>query len=131
MIRKSVSRITDRLNNIFFRVFGTFAILILVFAIVLGVIFVRLNLNATKEYNEFSLNRMAQHIAARFKNFLIDGDYEESMEYLAMFGELETTELWALSNPEAKAPMPAEYVNVPDNTYEEQEEFNEIVRSAF
>lgn len=131
MIRRSVSKITDRFNNIFFRVFGTFAMLILIFAIVLGVIFVRLNMNATREYNETSLTRMAQHIAARFKNFLIDGDYEESMEYLAMFGELETTELWALSNPKANSPMPSEYVNVPDNTYEEQEEFNEIVESAF
>ena len=77
-----------RINNIFFRVFGTFAMLMLVFAIVLGVIFVRLNQNATREYNETSLTRMAQHIAVRFKNYLIDSNYEDSMEYLAMFGEL-------------------------------------------
>ncbi len=120
-----------RLNNIFFRVFGTFAMLMLVFAIVLGVIFVRLNQNATREYNETSLTRMAQHIAVRFKNYLIDADYEDSMEYLAMFGELETTELWVLSNPDAEQPIPAEYVNMTDNVYEQQEEFNEIVESAF
>ena len=124
-------RMRKRINNIFFRVFGTFAMLMLVFAIVLGVIFVRLNQNATREYNETSLTRMAQHIAVRFKNYLIDSNYEDSMEYLAMFGELETTELWVLSNPGSEQPIPAEYANMNDNTYEQQEEFKEIVDSAF
>ena len=122
---------TNRFNNIFFRVFGTFTMLILVFAVVLGFIFVRLNMNATREYNEASLTRMAQHIAARFKNYLIDDDYEECMEYLAVFGELETTELWALSNSEAESPMPEDFVNMNDSEFETRSEFNDIVQSAF
>ena len=130
-MRRSLSWMSARFNNIFFRVFGTFAMLMLIFAIILGVVFVRLNMNASREYNETSLNRMAQHIAARFKNFLIDSDYEGSMEYLAMFGELETTELWTLSNPAASNPMPEEYVNMTDKAYEQQEELNSIINSAF
>ena len=126
-----MSKLTDRLNNIFFRFFGTFAILILVFAVVLGIIFVRLNMSVTREHNESSMTRTAQHIAARFKNYMIDDDYEGCMEYLAMFGELETTELWALSNSEADTPMPEEYVTMGGADFEQQEEFTQIVESAF
>ena len=126
-----MGKLKSRFNNIFFRVFGTFAILVVVFALVLGVIFVRLNMTATRQYNETYLARMAQNISTRYRNYLIDDDFEECMEYLAMFGELETTELWALSNPDAKTPMSSEYVNVDNSAYRMYEEFEELVNAAF
>ena len=125
-----MKKIISRFNNIFFRVFGTFAVLLLVFAVVLGFIFVRLNMTATREYNETNLMRMAQNISVRFKNYLLDDDLEESMEYLSMFGELETIELWVLSNPDASTPLPQEYMSINYSDYDKLEEFEGIVRSA-
>ena len=121
----------NRFNNIFFRVFTTFAILILVFALVLGIIFVQLNRNATQQYNEAALNRMAQTISTRFRNYLMDNDYEECMSYLGMFGEIETTELWTVSNPVASEPMPSEYANMDSASVSIQHEFTEIILAAF
>ena len=126
-----MGKITSRLNNIFFRVFGTFAMLLLIFAVVLGFVFVRLNMSATREYNETYLARMAQNISIRYKNYIIDDDFEACMEYLASFSELETTELWALSNPNASTPMPGTFVNVNNSGYRLQEDFEMIVESAF
>ncbi|MCR5684271.1 MAG: cell wall metabolism sensor histidine kinase WalK [Lachnospiraceae bacterium] len=126
-----IKKLFDRFNNIFFRVFTTFAILILIFAVVLGIIFVQLNRNAAQQYNEASLSRMAQTIATRFRNYLMDNDYEECMAYLGMFGEIETTELWTVSNPNAAEPMSEIYANMGSKDIFIQPEFADIIKAAF
>ncbi len=120
-----------RFNNIFFRVFSTFAILILVFAFSLGVIFVRLYSNSTEEYNRNELSRIATNAAERFRMFVMEDEVSECLEYLATFSELEDAELWSMSNPDASLPMGEGFESIDASQVIGQEDYNILVNAAF
>ena len=121
-----------RFRNIFFRVFGTFAILILIFAILLGVIFVRLYTTSSKEYYAEQLTREATNAAERYRMFILeDAEAEECMEYLETFSDFEDAELWTFSNQAAAQPMKEDYESTGEATFRQQEEYSGLVDAAF
>lgn len=83
-----------RFNNIFFRVYGSFAILILVFAVLLGVIFVRLYTTSIQTLNERQLYKISDDAAGRIRNSILNEDYESLMQFLEMYNGFESAELW-------------------------------------
>lgn len=120
-----------RVNNIFFRVFSTFAILILLFSIILSAIFIRLYSSSTEEYNRNELSRVAQNAAERFREFIFDDEVNECLEYLATFNELEDTELWSLANANAREPMADAFESIDLSSTVLQEEYSELLSKAF
>lgn len=125
-----MKRFFSRFNNIFIRVFGIFAIVILVFALLLGLIFIRLYSSSNEEYNKEQLTRMAKNAAERYREFILDEDYSECMSYLSTFGELEDAELWVVSNPAAKNPMDEGFASIDLSSFELQSEYGELLDTA-
>lgn len=120
-----------RFNNIFIRVYGSFAVLILLFAMILGIIFVRLYSSSNKEYNKNNIVRIAQSAAERFRGYMIDEDYLECMSYLETFNELETTEIWSVSNPNVSRPMSKRFETINIEEIPVQDEYHELLDLAF
>lgn len=121
----------NRFHNIFFRVASTFAILILVFAVLLGVIFIRMYTSSTEEYNRNELEKIAQNAAMQFRVFVLEDEVVECMQYLATFGELEGAELWSVTNSMAQYPMPASFESIDHSVISAQAEYAELLEKAF
>lgn len=121
----------NRFNNIFFRVFGTFAILILVFAVILGFVFIRLYSSSTEDYNRTELARIAANASERFRMFVLEDDETECLGYLETFNELEDAELWSVANPNASEPMAEGFESIDHSAVEAQPEYAALLELAF
>jgi len=121
----------SRLNNIFIRVYSNYALLVLLFAIVLGVIFIKLYSDTNTEYYSQQITRRAESVAERFRNYIVDDDYEECLSYLEVFNELEDSEIWTLSNPDAANPMNEGIVSIDIASVQLQDEFVDMIKKAF
>ena len=129
--RFTMSKLKNRFNNIFIRVFGTFAILILIFAILLGVIFISIYRSTTENYNRQELASVADNVAGRFRNFVLDGEVDEYLDYFSSFSEFENAEIWSFSNPDAAEPMDDAFVSSSAKTAVGQQGFKMLVDGAF
>ncbi len=126
-----MSKLNNRFNNIFTRVFGTFAILILIFAILLGAIFISIYRSTTENYNRQELASVANNVAGRFRNFVLDGEVDEYLDYFSSFSEFENAEIWSFSNPDATEPMDDAFVSSSAKTAVGQQNFKVLVDGAF
>ena len=92
-------------NRLFIRTYTSFAAVITVFALLLGVLYMRMYEEATVENYEQQLTQKAQAIAKRCSVYFLDKQPAEWWEYLIMLSELEGTEIWSISNPYAMYPL--------------------------
>ncbi len=126
-----LNKIKRRFNTIFFRVFGAFAILILIFAVLLGAIFISIYRSTTEEYNRQALARVANNVAVRFRNYVLDGDTEEYLEYFSSFAEFEDAEVWSFSNPNADVPMDKNFESTSIQAVSDQRDFKRMLDDTF
>lgn len=126
-----LKKIKRRFNTIFFRVFGAFAVLILIFAVLLGTIFISIYRSTTEDYNRQALARVAENVAVRFRNFVLDGDTEEYLDYFSSFAEFEDAEVWSFSNPNASSPMDKRFESSTPQAIGEQRNFRRMLDEAF
>ena len=126
-----LKKIKRRFNTIFFRVFGAFAILILIFAVLLGTIFISIYRSTTEDYNRQTLARIADNVAVRLRDYVLDGDTDEYMDYFSSFAEFEDAEVWSFSNPDAAAPMDKRFESTPIQTVSGQRDFKRMLEGAF
>ena len=94
-------------NQLFVKVYFSFAAVITLFVLVLGIVYLRLYENTTMESYMQQTKRQAESIAARCSRYFLSSDPEGWMDYLILLQELEETEVWVISNKEAQKPLPA------------------------
>ena len=94
-------------NRLFVKVYFSFAAVITLFVLVLGIVYLRLYENTTMESYTQQTKRQAESIAARCSRYFLSSDPEGWMDYLILLQELEETEVWVISNKEAQKPLPA------------------------
>ena len=92
-------------NRLFMKTYISFAAVITIFALLLGVLYMRMYEGAIVENFEQQQAKKAQAIAKRCSTYFLDNQPAEWMDYLILLSELEGTEIWPISNPDAVYPL--------------------------
>lgn len=117
-------------NRLFFKFFLTFAFLVILFAVILGSIFMRLYNSAAMETHKEDMLSQANTISRRMTEFIINDDYEACLSYLQILKEVNSTEVWTFSNPNALYPMSRDMESIM-NDVELQVEYRDLIQIAF
>lgn len=117
-------------NRLFIKTYISFAAVITIFALLLGVLYMRMYEEATVENYEQQQTKKAQAISNRCTTYFLDNQSYEWWSYLVMLSELEGTEIWSVSNPNAARPLSG---NMATNLDAETltSEYVEIAQAAF
>ena len=92
-------------NVLFVKTCLGFAALILLFALILGVVYMRLYEEATmKNYRE-QMKVKAESVAKRCSDYFLNGDVRGWKEYLILLSEIEKMDVWVISNESAVKPL--------------------------
>lgn len=122
--------IKPKYNRLFIKTYTGFAAVITVFALMLGVLYMRMYEQATVENYEQQQARTAQAIAKRCSTYFLDNQPVEWWEYLILLSELEGTEIWSISNPDAVHPLGSSMAtNLDTDTL--TRDYVEVAQSAF
>ena len=117
-------------NRLFIKTYTSFAAVITIFAVLLGMLYMRMYEEATVENYEQQLTKKAKAISARCSTYFLDNQSVEWWEYLIMLSELEGTEIWSVANPEAANPLGNNMAtNLDADTL--TEEYVEVAQTAF
>ena len=92
-------------NRLFIKTYTSFAVVITVFAVLLGVLYMRMYEDTIIRNNEQELTVKAERIAKRCSQYFKDKQAGAWMDYLIMLSEVEGTEIWVISNPGAVYPL--------------------------
>lgn len=117
-------------KSISFRVFASITAALLVFALLLGFIFMRLYRTTTQSYSSKQLISIGQSVSENLSNYLLDDNYEEMVGYLEMFRDMEDTEIWIVANPYAKDAIDSSVVTVSADNLDMQDEYRKIIDQA-
>lgn len=113
------------MKKIFWRVGVYFAVALVVFTAVTGVVFTRFNRHNIMVVYKGELKSLALSVSERVSDAMMGNDSGDFFTYLSAlkdFGELRNTDIWIMSNPSAETPLDEAYTNVDINTLTVQEE---------
>ncbi len=111
--RKQQGRIFQG-NDIIIRIYLSFAVILVLTAILIGVIFLRLYQNNYMESHINKLEKQASAIADRVTGFRVNGHpsrFQKYTTYLDEIESLEETDVWIVRNEKAGIPLEEEYIN--------------------
>ncbi|HCL01129.1 MAG TPA: hypothetical protein DHW61_01725 [Lachnoclostridium phytofermentans] len=119
-------------NRLFFKVYVNYALVVLLFALVLGAVFLQLSEKAAKNNIKQQLFSQAKAIAKRYNEFILDEDYEKSLPYIEVLSEvgIVADDVWVLSNPNASIPMNSDFTTGID-LKDISREYQEVYLGAF
>lgn len=125
-------------NTLFFRIYIYYAIMLALFAILIGFIFIRLYSQSSVDTVRQRLENQASNISVRMSEFVMNEDYQEGLSYLQVLQEVEknknillTNDIWAVSNPSAKEPMSDRLENISLEGDKLNEEMEVVLNNAF
>ena len=95
-------RIKDRL---LFRVFFNYALIMILFALITGVVFISLYRKLDVENNRNRLLQQAQGIAKQVQEYQINGDISNGLTYISAISTIQSLEIWVVANPGADKPL--------------------------
>jgi signal transduction histidine kinase len=124
-------------NRLFFKLYLNYAVMLLVTAVLIGLIFMKLYENTTMKDNEEELISQAETISNRMTEFIKSKRYNDFLDYYNTLNEITGLDIWTISNPNAPDPMDE---NMETTSYDEltntqddvnTKEYVELVQSAF
>jgi len=129
---KKKKRKTHR--TLFIRTYFGFAAIILLFAFALGVIYMRLYEQTAMESYREQVRAKAESVAKRCSNNFLENNAAAWHDYLIVLGEVEQTEVWVVSNPNATYPLTSAFALDCDSfmalsTYES--EYRDTINNVF
>ncbi|SFR56543.1 sensor histidine kinase [Anaeromicropila populeti] len=136
---KKVKRVKDNLpirfyNRLFFRIFSYFAVVVSLFAVLLGFIYMKLYESGTMETYRDDLIRQAERIAFQVSDFSATEQQNEFIAYedaLYTVEDPELTDVWILANPNVQTPLADTFTNIKLSNVTLMPEYNEILNKAF
>ncbi len=118
-------------NNLFLKTYINYALLVLVFAFLFGVIFLQLYRKSNTENYRIELEDKAQKIATRLGEGIKNDDVTGSLEYLEILWDLQDDEVWTISNKNAAYPMSEEMVSIDLADATLQKDYQHVITAAF
>lgn len=101
-------------HDVSLRIYGSFALVLIVMLVLNGLIFIRLyQKNYVASYTEL-LTKQGKKISKRVAKFYANNNvtqYEKYCIYLDELEKAEKTDVWIISNQDAKMPLAEEYTN--------------------
>ena len=102
-------------HSLFFQIYLYFTIILSVFAVLIGLIFMELNeKNMVKNYEKQLLNQ-AKTLSTSVSTYMINKDTTHYNSYIVPWQEMltvESTDIWILSNPDAEVPMSSDFTTI-------------------
>ncbi len=120
-------------NRLFFKVYINYAIMITVFAVLLGIIYLRLYETQTIDSYKEKLQAQAASISKNLSQYIINGEGKERyLDYLYIIDEYNGGEpdIWTISNPNASVPMEKAYQTISLEEFELPEDCD-VIEVAF
>lgn len=120
-------------NRLFFKVYINYAIILAMFAILLGIIYMKLYESNIMDNYEIKLRKQATSISRKLSTTIINDEEESYLEYLQILSELDTenTDIWTISNPSANRPMSSNLENNDITDDELPDDFVKATNIAF
>ncbi len=118
-------------KSIFMRVFSYYVVVVLLFALVLGFIFITLFNNSNKEHKGAQLEALAGKASERIRRYFLDSDFDDARSYLEIFNEQEEMEIWTISNPNARKPLDSNMESVDIDILNLSDEYMLLTESAY
>lgn len=123
---------TFRGNDIILRIYLSFAFVLAVTAVLIGVIFMELyQTNYLDSYTK-TLNRQSKIIAKRVSKFARNNKIDKFMNYSTYIDEIERaeeTDVWIVSDENAKNPLSEDFINADTNSL--TEDMYDVLEGAF
>ena len=127
----------SRFNNIFFKVFGAVSALTVLFALLLGIVFIRLYTSSTQRARQEQLVYVSDQLAGRIGDTILYGDYEGTMQFLEIYNSFESAELWLVSTGKDQTGaddemlgFDSEILGLDMQLATDQEEYLEVINKA-
>lgn len=120
-------------NSLFFQIFLYFAVILTVFAVLLGVIFMNLYRQNTLTTYEQQLKTQGTQLANNISTYVNNNDISHYTSYLFSWEEMlltENTDLWVISNQEAATPMQSAFTNVTLENMTISEDMQSVIEKA-
>lgn len=119
-------------HKLFFRVYLYYGIILTVFAVLLGTIFLKLYSDNSMNTYKSRLEEQAKSIADRFSEFIITEDYSQVPAYLETLEVVfYPSDIYIISNPDAKKPMSSDMENTNLEDIKLTKKFDKILYEAF
>lgn len=124
---------TFRGNDIILRIYLSFAFVLALTAVLIGVIFMQLyQKNYLNSYTD-TLNQQGEIISKKVSRFARKGKVEQFLKYSGYIDEMERaeeTDVWIVSNEEAAHPLGEDYTNANINSLSDAK-MNQVLDAAF
>ena len=101
-------------NRLFFKVYINYALVLTLFAILVGLIFVNLYESATKKSYQNKMLKQASFIIDDLSKAIINNESEEYLDNQQIIQDVDPDELdiWTISNPNSNNPMDKKFENL-------------------
>lgn len=120
-------------NRLFFKVYINYAIVLTLLAVLIGIIFLKLNENMTANNYRESMLKQAANISSVISKAITqndEGNYLEYIEMLVTFDDI-MPDIYVISNPNAKNPMDKDFENFIWDDVTLPADFLDVVKHAF
>ncbi|BCN32157.1 sensor histidine kinase [Anaeromicropila herbilytica] len=120
-------------NRLFLKVYFNYAVMLLVFAVLLGFIFMKLFENSTMKIYSARLENDAKKISERVSEF-VETDDAEYASYVEILIEMNApdTDVWIISNAAAKNPMSDKFENIKIKNIDlEENHIQDVIQDTF
>lgn len=134
-LNKVIAASTPKIwHSLFFQIFLYFAVILTVFAVLLGVIFMNLYRQNTLNTYEQQLKNQGIQLASNISTYVKNDDVSHYTSYLFSWEEMlltENTDLWVISNPNVNEPMKKDFTNVTLEDMTLSEDMQSVIAKAF
>lgn len=130
MEKKNKVRITNRL---FFKIYINYALILALFAILLGIIYMKLYESNIMDTYQNKLLKQATSISRKLSAMIINDEEDSFLEYYQVVSELdpENTDIWTISNPAATKPMSSNLETIDITGISLPDDFVKVINTAF
>lgn len=118
-------------NRLFFKIFVNYAVMVVLFALILGIIFLNLSEKSTISTFHNRLVKQAETVSKNFTNFAMDEDYYRALTYLGILNELNEDQIYVVSNPYANEPMSSQLESISMNELSTSRVYLTVLKDVF
>lgn len=118
-------------DKLFFRVYFYYALVMTLFAVITGLVFISLYRSINIENNRTRMLRQAEGIAKQIREYQLNRDLTNGLTYISAISTIESLEIWVVANTEAEEPLNERLSSVDLSGISLAEGQVEVIQEAF